>query len=1144
MERRLKLFTFCFLITVGTPASFTFAQAQEVKKEIKLEAKNQHLPQVLKKLEKASGYKVLFTYDDLNSFTVSVDFKTQDIRTALDAIIGNLPLEYTIRQDGKYISVRLKHGENPQNPSIKNQKKSNTILVTGRVLDAARKSLPGVHIEVIGANRGCVSDMLGDFRLELPYDVPFQLRFSFVGMEPIESKKYEGRYDVEKLYVVMEESRQELNEVVVTGMFERKKESFTGSSVTFTKDDLLNVGNQNLIKSLKNLDPAFQIVENLEMGSNPNAMPEIQMRGETSFNIQGDYDGNANQPLFILDGFETTVEKVWDLDMNRVQSVTLLKDAAAKAIYGSKAGNGVVVIETIRPKTGEMRISYNGSLDIEVPDLSDYNLMNAREKYQWELDHDRYSNWPHMNNPFYADLLQKSVYDAIVSGVDTYWLSKPLKTGIGQKHSISLEGGDSRIRYILGASYNDVVGVMKGSGRSTFNINSTLSYTYKNMVFRNQLDYTRNTSTNSPYGSFSDYINLEPYYAPYDSNGNVKQILGYQSVNSSGFSNPVYNPLYNATLNTKDESQYIAFTDNFDMDWRINERFRFTAKLSYSRQENQSDLFYPSNHTMFIDYDANGYADRKGKYTKANGYDETLSLQTGLNYNQTFLDKHAFFANLTWNMRDWKSRSTTVVAEGFGNDSMDDISMATYYQRDSHPMGSDSKTREVGFIGAINYSYDDRYLVDASYRLSGSSMYGADNHWGGFWSVGTGWNIHKENFFPKESIVKLLKLRYSIGYTGTQNFNPYQARATYEYGDVYYDGRLGTTIMGIPNTKLKWQRVFDTNYGVDLALGNFLTLRVEYYTQNTDNLLSDITLPASTGFTTYKENMGEIENRGIELALSVTPWRNNEERGWLTFTFSAQHNKNEIKKIYDIFKKSNDEADDNLNMEKPNYGSSDEDYENYHLRTTRPATKYYEGCSMTAIWGVRSLGIDPMSGQEMFLDKNGNPTFTYSTDDQVIIGDTNAKLRGNFGISGGWKGFTFSLLASYKFGGDLYNTTLVDRVENVSGFGNLDKRVSETWLNPGDHAKYRKIVMGQNSTDYQITKPTSRFVQSDDEIYISSLNVGYEFYQAQWVRTLGLERLKLGFTCNELARLSKVKVERGTSYPFARTFSFSLNASF
>lgn len=487
------------------------------------------------------------------------------------------------------------------------------------------------------------------------------------------------------------------------------------------------------------------------------------------------------------------------------------------------------------------------------------------------------------------------------------------------------------------------------------------------------------------------------------------------------------------------------------------------------------------------------------------------------------------------------------MAEGFGNDNMDDISMATYYYHNSHPTGSDSKTREIGLIGAFNYSYADRYLFDASYRATGSSVYGSDNHWGGFWSLGAGWNIHKEKWFGEDSPIQLLKLRYSLGYTGTQNFNPYQARAKYSYSGKFYDGRMGATLLGLPNTKLKWQKVWDRNLGLDLAIKQFFTLRAEYYTQNTDNMLTDITLPGSTGFQTYKENMGEIQNRGFELALGVTPWRDNKNRGWLTFTATATHNKNTIKKIYDIFKKSNDDADKNFSSEK-NDGShsvTTDEANAYLKRTTRPATKYYEGCSMTAIWGVRSLGIDPMTGKEMFLDKNGDVTYTWSSEDQVVIGDTNPKLQGTLGISAGWAGWTFSAIASYKAGGDLYNSTLIDRVENVTGFGNLDKRVAETWVNPGDHSLYKKIEMKQSPVDLpETTKPTSRFVQKNNELYLSSINLGYDFFKHAWLKKLGLEYLKLSFTANDLVRMSSIKIERGTSYPYARTFSFSVNATF
>lgn len=1114
-------------------------EAQKVKpRTIKMELKNERLPQALKRLEKVSGYKILFSYDDLNQFTVSKGkFSAANIEVALNILLAGKPLTYTI--DGQYININIKENA-VRTARLDNRQSGATVTLSGCIYDKDMQPLIGASVILVGTDRGYATSSDGKFYITAERGKLATLRFSFVGMKTI-TRSFNAHKSVDGIEVIMEDDAT-IDEVVVNGMFERKKSSFTGSSVTFKKDDLEQVGNANVIKSLANLDPSFQMVENLDLGSNPNTMPTLQLRGQTSFNIAGDYDGNANEPLFILDGFETTLEKIWDLDMNRVESVTILKDAAAKAVYGSKAGNGVVVIQTVRPKTGKIRISYNGNLNLEVPDLTGYNLMNAQEKFDWEIAHHKYDNWQSMNSPQKADELYKSVYDAIASGVDTYWLSKPLRTGVGQKHTVQLEGGDSKVRYYLGASYNNVAGVMKGSDRNTFDINSTLSYTYKNMVFRNLMDFTHNKSKESPYGTFSDYVTLEPYFAPYDSNGNVKKVLGYETANSDY---PVYNPLYNATLNTKDESQYTTFSDNFEMDWHINENFRFTGQFSYSRTENGSDEFYPASHTMFADYDENGNADRKGRYTKTTGISESISAQAGLSWNQQF-GKHYLFLNGTWNMQVQNERSTTVVAEGFGNDNMNDISMATYYYHDSHPTGSDSKTREIGLVGAFNYSYDDRYLFDASYRYTGSSVYGSDNHWGGFWSLGAGWNIDKEKFFPWKDVVKLLKLRYSLGYTGTQNFNPYQAKAKYSYGSTYYDGRLGTTLLGLPNTKLKWQKVYDNNFGIDLAIGKWLTARFDYYVQNTSNLLSDITLPASSGFTTYKENMGEIQNKGVELSLGITPWRDNDSRSWVTFSFSAAHNKNKIKKIYDIFKKSNDDADAAFNTDFGYNQLTAEEYNSIKTTLTRPSTKYYEGCSMTAIWGMKSLGIDPMTGKEMYLDKDGNPTYTWSSDDQVVIGDTNPKWHGTFGVSGGWNGWTLSVVASYKLGGDLYNSTLIDRVENITGFGNLDKRVNEVWLNPGDNAKYRAVTMMQNPTDadINITKPTSRFVEKNNELYISSINLGYDFFRARWLKTIGLERLKFTFYATDLLRLTSIKVERGLTYPYARTFSFAVNATF
>ncbi len=1009
------------------------------------------------------------------------------------------------------------------------------------MFDAKKLSMPGVTVKVVGTSIGTVTDARGWFQILLPM-THGKLEFSFVGYK---SKQVDFTEKVDTLRVMLEENIEELEGVVVTGMFTRKAESFTGSASTFKREDILRAGNQNLIKSLKNLDPAFQISENLEFGSDPNRMPDVQLRGQTSFaNVRGDYEGNPNQPLFILDGFETTIEKVFDLDMNRVASVTLLKDAAAKAIYGSKAGNGVVVIETVRPKSGELRVYYSGDFGIEAPDLTSYDLMNAEEKLAYEVKIGMYSPDTHPGI-ITAHQSYKKVYDDVQRGVNTYWLSKPLHVGFSNKHSLTLEGGDEQMRYQFGVSYNSVSGVMKESGRNTLNANTTLSYTYRNLLFRNTIEFTRNWSKNSPYGSFAEYTSLNPYWAPYDDEGNLNRVFLVHSGkddNTSYSDIEVYNPLYNATLNTKDESNYTEIRDNFSMDWNISGALRVVGGFSYSRQENGADIYYPKNHTKFIHYDENGMSDRKGQYTKKDGYSENIAVQAGLNFNKT-LGEHLFFANLTWNIATSNSRSTSTVGEGFGNDSMDDLSFATKYEKNGKPTGNNGKTREVGVIGALNYAYANRYLFDASIRKSASSVYGSDTRWGTFWSLGIGWNIYHEKFLEGNNWLTNFKLRASMGYTGTQNVDPAQARYRYDYYDYSYGDMSGAQLVALANNKLKWQRNMDYNFGADIAIQRLLTLRAEYYIQVTDDLLSDISLPPSNGFTSYKENLGKIENRGFELAVALTPWRNEKQHAYVTFTATALHNENKIKKIYDIFKNSNDAQNSSLEETYDGYIRDTEVLKKYLNKYTKPATLYYEGCSMTAIWGMRSLGIDPATGQEMFLTKEGKSTYTWSAAEQVVVGDQTPKLSGTIGINAGYKGFTLSVACSYKLGGDLYNSSLIARMENVNGYENLDRRILKAWQKPGDISPYKATIINGDAEN-GFTKPTSRFVQKNNELYVSSVNVGYDFVGAKWLKKVALQRLKLSFYMNELLRLSSVDIERGTSYPFARNFSFSLQATF
>ncbi|WEK33520.1 MAG: SusC/RagA family TonB-linked outer membrane protein [Candidatus Pseudobacter hemicellulosilyticus] len=1110
------------------------ARAEGWGQTITLSGKDLSLKEVFTAIKKQTGYVTLHNKELLSTAApVTVSVRNMPLQDLLNRVFANQPLKYVIEGKTIVVSSRTAVPTAVPLPAGSFGAAADTLLIVrGRVLDMNSDPVTGATVANMRTRQAVASDKNGLFSIRARIDDVLEI--TFIGLEKREWRVRSASAGV----IQLKQSEESIKEVIVTGLVDRQGQSFTGAAVTYTQKELMQVGNRNVIQSLKNIDPSFRIMDNLSMGSDPNSLPEIQMRGQSSLpNLQGDFSGNPNQPLFILDGFETTLQRVFDLNMNRVASVTLLKDAAAKAIYGSRAANGVVVIETVRPARGKLRVMYSGDVAMEAPDLTDYNLMDAGEKLAFEKERGIYKNFTFgASGVQERDLIYQENYDNVLRGVNTYWLSQPLRTGVSSRHALNLEGGDINMRYQAGITYNNNTGVMKGSGRNTMALFTTLSYTYRNIIFRNQLEFNRNVSTNSPYGTFADYTKLNQYYSPYDENGNLVRVMGTYPFSYNGTSDRnVYNPLYNATLNVKSENAYSQLINNFYIDWRITPALRATGSVSYTRNESSSDVFLPPSHTSFNNYDANGLSDRKGTYTKGDGFSQSIISNIGLNYNKLF-GRHQLLTNVTWNLNTRRDANTTVIAEGFGSDDVDNISFATKYAQNTRPSATDNRVREIGVVGILGYAYDDRYLLDASVRSSGSSMFGVENRWGVFWSVGAGWNVHKEAFLQNVSWLSQLRFRSSYGYTGAQNFNPFQGRTRYTFGDIVYNNGLGAELIGLPNSSLKWQRKMDFNAGFDMVVRRYLTLRFDYSKGVTTDLLVDMTIPPSMGFTTYKENVGEIHNTGYEFSVGVTPWRNDRKRAWITLNFSGAHFENKLQKVYDIFTTWNEKQDADKNQ-----STSATTFDRSVYR--RPAVYLIEGQSMNAIWGVRSLGIDPLTGQEMFLDADGKSTWTWSTANQVIIGDNTPRLNGTIGLNAGYAGFTLAVACTYRFGGDLYNTTLLERIENVTGMDNLDKRILESWRNAGDVSKYRALTLTGGTTPVY-TRPTSRFVQKDNELYVSSLNLSYDFYRQSWLKKLGMDNLRCSFYMNELMRLSTVRIERGTSYPFARNFSFQVQASF
>ena len=1098
--------------------SFSFAQQNTDR--VTLNMKNASLSEVFNEIKRQTHLSFMFSNDDLKDIKrKDVQMKNVTVDEAMKKCLEGTGLEYELTNN--VVVIRK---------SAAKMEKAQQVTLSGTVRDKDGQTLPGVSVVIKGTSLGGATDIDGKYRFTVPLTKDMILVFSFVGMETKEVV-YKGE---STLNVTLNSDITEMAEVVVTGIFTRKADSYTGAVTTIKKEELQRVGNQNVLQSLKNIDPSFQVLENNEFGSDPNKVPDIQMRGASNFSDMKDkYQTNPNQPLFIVDGFEQSIEKVMDMDMNRVASITLLKDATAKALYGSKGANGVVVIETVTPEVGKMRVSYSGNLSIQAPDLGSYDLANAAEKLEIERRAGVYTDKlgrPDVQQQY--DEKYNEYYKEILRGVDTYWLEKPLRVGVGHKHSLNFEGGDDIIRYSIDFSYNKVAGVMKGSDREVISGGFNFQYRYGKFIFRDQLSVTFNKADESPYGAFSEYAKLNPYWRAYNDDGSIREVMGdYQIANMQG-SHPIYNPMINASLNTKTSTSYTDITNNFYAEWDAFEGMKVKGRFGLVSSKNDSEVFLPRDHTSFRDIspDSEDYFNR-GKYTKGNGTRLDYNVDLSANYSKLF-GKHLLFANAQWSISQKKSEMVYFQAQGFANNKMDYITNAKEYVSGS-PYGNESVVRETSVLASVNYSYDDRYLLDATYRANASSLFGADKRWGSFWSAGIGWNIHKERFFEGVSFLEKLRLRASTGYSGSQNFNSYQAIATYKYYNESYDNIMGSYLISLANPELQWQKTQDNNFGIEFSMLNMLDVTFDYYIKNTENLLTPVSLPPSAGFDSYVENLGETKNRGVEAKVNLRAIRDTKREMYLSVFGSLMHNKNKITKISDALNTLNNTRDE----EK--VGSNIPDHEN-GKGVTKPSTRYAEGQSMNAIWAVRSLGIDPMNGDEIFLSADGKMVYKWDPKDQVVVGDDLPKVSGTFGFNFEYKGFSVNTSFYYRLGGQYYNQTLVNKVENADIQYNVDRRMyTDRWTTPGVAAKYKAF----NSSE-PFTRPTSRFVQDLTELQMTSLNIGYDFRNCGFMKSGAIERLKLQFYANDLFRLSTVKTERGTEYPYARTYSFTLQATF
>lgn len=990
--------------------------------------------------------------------------------------------------------------------------------VTGVVVDAETgETLIGATVRVEGTQQGVMCDDEGRFVLDLPKGQRYTLTISYIGYEKqtITSDKIKAG---KPLRIQLKSVSNTMTDVVVTGVYERKKESFTGSAATYSGKELRLLGAQNVLKNLSILDPSFKINENTLMGSNPNTMPNIEVRGKTSImGLKEEYGQDPNQPLFILDGFETDVETVMDLNMNRIQSITILKDAASTAIYGSKAANGVVVIETIRPEHGRLRLDYKGDFGLTWSDLTSYNLMNAREKMQFEEVSGLYKDHTGVHtNQLALDDLHNERLKEIARGVDTYWLSEPIRLGFDQKHNVYAEGGEEKIRYGIGLTYGNNEGVMKESFRKTFGMNIDLIYRTGIFQFSNKF-VLNSTKTSDPTTPFSEYAQANPYYRKYNEEGGVDK---YLYVPDSPYESPVSNPLYNASLNSYDRSNALGFTDHFVADAFFNDWLRARVKFGVN-QSNTTD----EGHLSPLDTRFDAVEDtQRGSYSHTQAKALRYEGDANLTFGRLFAERHMVNLVAGMNLSHSKTMANGYRATGFTEDAFDAPSFANRYPENGKPSYTESTRRSASYYVNGGYQWCERFLLDANWRYDGSSVFGSENRFRHTWSVGMGWNVHKESWMSRlaeRQALSLLKLRTSIGTPGNQSFSAYQSITTYQFvplmSNVFGSGVL---IHSMGNPNLKWQSTLNWTIGLDMeAWQRRVSLSADYFIKDTNPLLANITTPGSLGVKQTYMNLGAQTTKGVEATFRVTPINKPQQELHWNISLNARHYVAEYRKIGHSLDALNES-----NKLLPN-----------------EMTRYYDGGSPTAIWGVKSAGIDPATGKEIFIKKDGTYTFQYTTDDEVVLGDTRARLEGTLGTSIYWKGLTVGAYFSYELGGQVFNTDLFNKVENIDFTDinyNQDRRaLYDRWSPLNTEARFKGISL------VQATDKSSRFVMDRSTLQGTSLLVSYQFPK-RLIAPAKLSSLLLQCNMNDIFYKSTVKQERGIAYPYARTVSFTLSAGF
>ena len=1079
---------------------------------INLSANNLSFERVFTQLERQSGYTFLYKKEDIQNLrSGKLEIKDQKLDNVLDELFKSSGLTYEI--DDKVIIVRK--AQVGRNTATTTQQER---VIRGRVNNESGEPLAGATIYVKNASgRTAQTDEQGRYELTVPSSVVRPvLVFTYVGMETKEiTPDTQNTVNVQLTSAV-----NVLEETVIVGGYgvAQKRLDMVGSAFQVTSEQLKNLPAQRIDNMLEGLVPGLQIDFNTDQASSTRQRMNLRVRGQASLSA-------SNEPLWIVDGIRvytgdrtnlipgmnTAVSPLSYLNPDDIESITVLKDATMASIYGADGANGVILITTKKgiKKAPELRFTSRYGL-AQINESTRFKVLNAQQ-YR-ELARESYQNVPGNDMAYFPfQDLPNNPY----SVTNTDWYDVFYGTGTYFQNNINVSGGSEGVDYYVAGEYFTNGSTIKGNQQDRFSLRGNIDF---NITDKLNLSLQMNGSynVNDLFNPSSDYYSYLPILSPYNDDGSLRlwneEVIALQDPLTGDFVSSVLSRRFFNSVAEREENDYMQRSfysvNNLSLDYQIIPGLKFTSQLGVNLQSSHEEIYAARSNWSGIN---TLQGEPRGYSTRSHANFLIWSVIERLNYHRQF-GKHNVSGLLGFEASSEDRRSLAAYGNGFANDHIKEISYAATRE---NATSSANRVRRSSFFGQGGYNYDSKYYLNLNWRSDGNSDFGDDVQWGHFWSMGSSWNIHNEDFFQSD-VLKVLKLKASYGTLGNSRLGSQRAKGLYTYGtSSNYLRQSGSVMSSVWNRKLSWEQSYMTNIGLRANLNHRIDMEVEVYYKKTVDLLQEQDVSRATGDTRVTRNIGSTRNRGIEFSIETV----NIDRKDFSWRTEANISRNE-----------------NMLVELYN-----------GIPQTRDRTIWMEGYDLGTYFLVRWAGVDPRDGAPLWYDVNGNLTRIYNNANRVPGKNSTPWFYGGITNTFRYKDWKLNFLATYSAGG--YRFTTFGRNASSDGLHLMESNQSvnqlDRWQQPGDLALSPKPMWQVSNA--ASTMNSTRYLYNATFIRLKNIYLTYNL-SPEWTKRIGLKGASVSLLADNLGIWTPYdKKDRNSykqamsGYPMETTISMGLS---